>query len=169
MNKLEFLGSSLERRELICELHHVPKRCTTVSIHLVNKASRREEIETNYASTAQKPLFPPSSARAIVASRCASVHLLLHDLYYGNSARTTSQLTFDNNAAASEKAACRGGGAATAGVATRPGEALSLSLYLRWSTQVNQELYLPPPLMPYREMCGLLRASRRSVKPVDSL
>jgi len=94
----------------------------------VNKASRREEIETNYASTAQKPLFPPSSARAIVASRCASVHLLLHDLYYGNSARTTSQLTFDNNAAASEKAACRGGGAATAGVATRPGEALSLSL-----------------------------------------
>jgi len=107
--------------------------------------------------------------RRIVASRCASVHLLLHDLYYGNSARTTSQLTFDNNAAASEKAACRGGGAATAGVATRPGEALSLSLYLRWSTQVNQELYLPPPLMPYREMCGLLRASRRSVKPVDSL
>lgn len=123
----------------------------------------REEIEMNYASTAQKPLYPPLSA--VSASRCAPVHLLLHDLYYGNSAYTTSRLTFDNNAAASEKAACRGGGAATAGVATRPGESLSL----RWGTQVNQELYLPPPLMPHREMCGLLpRASPdRLEKPVD--
>jgi len=122
VDKLGFPG--FERRELIRELHHVPKRCTTVSIRPANKASRREEIEMNYASTAQKPLFPPSSA--VAANRCASVHLL-HDLYYGNSARTTSRLTFDNNAT-SEKAACRGGGAATAGVAMRPGESLSLSL-----------------------------------------
>lgn len=59
--------------------------------------------------------------------RRAPVRPLLRDLYYGNSARTTSRLTFDNNAATSEKAACRGGGAAVAGVATRPGES-SLSL-----------------------------------------
>lgn len=90
---------------------------------------------------------------------------LPHDLYYGNSARTTSRLTFDNNAAASEKAACRGGGAAAAGVATRPGESLSGEA----GTQVNQELYLPPPLSR-GEMCGLLpRSSQRSEKPVSEL
>lgn len=78
-----------------------------------------EETEMNYASSARESLYSPST------SRRAPVHLFLRDLYYGNSARTTSRLTFDNNAAASEKAACRGGGAVAAGVATRPGESLS--------------------------------------------
>lgn len=70
------------------------------------------------------------------------VHLLFRDLYYGNSARTTSRLTFDNNAGASEKAACRGGGAVATGVATRPGEPLSGEAH-RWTR--NSSAYLSPP------------------------
>jgi len=45
-----------------------------------------------------------------------------------------------------------------------------VSLSLRWGTQVNQELYLPPPLMPHREMCvasSRARLDRRNL--VDSL
>lgn len=95
------------------------------SVDPPGERDEREEIEMNYASIAQKPLFLPSSV--VAASRRAPVHLLLHDLYYGNSARATSRLTFDNNAVASEKAACRGGGAAIAGVATRSGESRSFS------------------------------------------
>jgi len=84
------------------------------------------------------------------------VHLFLHDLYYGNSARTTSRLTFDNNAAASEKAACRGGGAAAAGVATRPGESLSQvrhtgepgTLPASSAYAASQDVWPPPARVP---------------------
>lgn len=95
-------------------------------------ARRHEETEMNYASTAHESrFFPPRP-----------VHLLFRDLYYGNSARTTSRLTFDNNAGASEKAACRGGGAVATGVATRPGEPLSGEAH-RWTR--NSSAYLSPP------------------------
>lgn len=118
------LSLSLVRRDLFrVAVRHIPRRGTIVPI----LASRREETEMNYASTAHESRL---------------VHLLFRDLYYGNSARTTSRLTFDNNAGASEKAACRGGGAVATGVATRPGEPLSGEAH-RWTR--NSSAYLSPP------------------------
>lgn len=137
---------------VIYSVSYVVSKHDTVSILLGKGWIVVKETEINYASIA----FPASAATGepvLRASPCISSSLF-HDLYYGNSAYTTSWLTFDNNAAdAAEwkggmsRRWCHGSGNAA-----------------RWVSQVRHtgEPGTLPASSASREMCGLLPRARLS-------